>query len=340
MNDTSDNYERVIALMTSRPDIHIPARAHIDPRMTGALMRVYTSMCWHKNIDHVCWPSQTFLAAELGITQQAVSKSIRQLIAFGYVEILRRGFHGTGQTHVYRVITEFQSENLTEKYGRIFRHSENTGASAQGARPETSHLQPEVVSIYNPTLSHLQPEVVQKNTKEEYQRTSSSEDSYLPTTLAPSADNRAQVAVTAPPERRTRERLDESALRRDELFVALAACLGCEPMTPREWWQWRTALNNLHAAHATAADIPRAIRGYQAAFPRAKVTPLGLVNNWSLIWKGKTHDLAQLEVAQRATRVATDERREREHDGAEQREAQQREVERLLRELDDELRES
>ena len=331
MNDNDDNYERIIARLTNAPTIHIPARAHIDPRMTSALMRVFMSMCWHLNEDWVCWPGQDLLASELHITQQAVSKSIRQLIALGYVEIVRHGFRGVGQTNVYRVIFQPNAENLAEKYSGNPHKSENAEKSSDAPSRINPHIQPQVVSIHNPTLSHTQPEVVQKYNHEEYQGRSSSEDSLLPTSLAQRADS-APPTVTAPPERRTRERLNVSALKRDPLIVTLIACFGVEPATTHEWDSWRIAVNDLHAAGATSSDIPRAIKGYQALHPTGRITPMALARNWSQIREGKSHDLAQLEIAQRARSAAVSERRQRDAADAERKAQERAEVERLLSE--------
>ena len=157
--------------------------------------------------------------------------------------------------------------------------------------------------------------------------------SYYPSSLARSADltEGASGDVTAPPERRTRESsFDETALRRDPLTLTLIACLGHEPATRREWSQWRIAVNDLHTAGATPDDIPRAIRGYQATYPRARVTPLALVGHWSEIQEGKPHDLAQLEISRRAAAATAAQQAERERANAERKAEEQREVQRLL----------
>ena len=137
----------------------------------------------------------------------------------------------------------------------------------------------------------------------------------------------------APPERRTRESdFDQTALRRDPLTLTLIACLGHEPATRREWGQWRIAVNDMRNASITPDDIPRAIRGYQATYPRARVTPLALVGHWAEIQEGKPHDLAQLEINRRAGETAARQKTERERADAERKAAEQREVQRLLSE--------
>ena len=150
MNDNDDNYERIVARLTNAPLIYLPARAHLDHRMTPGLMRVYTSMLWHLNEDWVCWPGQDLIASELGITRQAVSKSIERLIHLGYVEIVRRGYRGTGQTNVYRVIVQQNAENLAEKYGgnsqKSDQKSEHAEKSSDASAGKNLHTQPQVDS--------------------------------------------------------------------------------------------------------------------------------------------------------------------------------------------------
>lgn len=160
-----------------------------------------------------------------------------------------------------------------------------------------------------------------------------SNPSYYPSSLAPQALIPSSAREAAPPERRAREReFDESALRRDPLTLALVACLGREPATRREWGQWRIAVNDMRSAGITPGDLPRAIRGYQATYPRARVTPLALVGHWSEIQEGKPHDLAQLEISRRATEAASADKRERERADAERKAQERREVQRFLSE--------
>lgn len=173
-NDEADEtYERIIARLASAPTINIPARAHLDPHMTPALMRVFTSMCWHMNGDWECWPGQDLLAAELNITRQAVSKSIQQLVTLGYVEIVRRGYRGSGQTNVYRVIVQRNAGNSAENARENTRKSKNTERAyappERHTQPEVDydHTQPDVASIRNLTLRHTQPDVAQKYTSKD-----------------------------------------------------------------------------------------------------------------------------------------------------------------------------
>lgn len=300
-NQDDDNYERIIARLTNAPVIYLPARAHIDRRMTPALMRVFTSMCWHLNEDWVCWPGQDLLASELGITKQAVSKSIAQLIQLGYVEIVRRGFRGVGQTNVYRVIIQQNPENLAEKYGGNSPQSagktKNAEKSAAAPAQKNPHSQPHVDSIVNLTLTHSQPHVVQKYNQEDNQGRSSSEESNLSTSLAPLA--------------RTRERFDATAIRHDPLFIAVCAHLP-EPVLPAEWRQWAAMLNQLHRGGVTAADIPTAVQGWRLRWDISKLTLPALVHHWAEIREGKTGEQVHQAI------------RNREHAAAERAAQQQR----------------
>ena len=185
-----------------------------------------------------------------------------------------------------------------------------------------------------------------------------SNPSYDPASQAQRAETSAEASVSAPPERRTHEdvdlselrrddenqnevgvnttltkarvRLDVEALKRDPLTVTLIACFGREPATRREWDQWRLAINDMHAAGITAAELPRAIQGYQVVYPTSRLTPLALVAHWSEIREGKAHDLAQLEISRRSTEAAAAERRERERADAERREREQAAVDAFM----------
>lgn len=139
--------------------------------------------------------------------------------------------------------------------------------------------------------------------------------------------------MTAPPERRTRERFDPSALKRDPLYIAVTQFLP-EPASPGEWRQWGVMISRLHSAGASAADIPTAVRGYGLLYPKAPLTLPGIERQWSLIREGKTREQLQLAVTRRnkALREAASQ-----PDRERQRELARIERERTEREWADEL---
>lgn len=77
----------------------IPTRAFDDTRMSANLVTVLGVLGTYADRRGRCWPSQTTLARRRGVTRQAISKSLLQLEAFGYIDITRR--QGTS---VYRLL--------------------------------------------------------------------------------------------------------------------------------------------------------------------------------------------------------------------------------------------
>ena len=67
-----------------------PARAVEDHRLGDAAYRVLACLGTYANKDGWCWPSMPTLADRLGITRQAVQRSIRQLVEIGYLEVESR----------------------------------------------------------------------------------------------------------------------------------------------------------------------------------------------------------------------------------------------------------
>ncbi len=66
-----------------------------DPQLGHAAFRVLACLGTYSDKDGWCYPSQATLAARLRITRQAVSKSIQQLAALGYLTI-RQQYNADG----------------------------------------------------------------------------------------------------------------------------------------------------------------------------------------------------------------------------------------------------
>jgi DNA-binding transcriptional regulator YhcF (GntR family) len=81
----------------------IPIKAVFDQRLTHGALQALAALCAYCNRAGITWVSQTRLAKELGISQQAVAKQFKQLREFGYLETVRRGFKGE-RTDTLRVI--------------------------------------------------------------------------------------------------------------------------------------------------------------------------------------------------------------------------------------------
>lgn len=81
----------------------LPIRAVFDKQMTHGALQALAALCAYCNRAGITWVSQTRLASELGISQQAVAKQFKQLRELGYVEIVKQGFKGQ-RTATLRVI--------------------------------------------------------------------------------------------------------------------------------------------------------------------------------------------------------------------------------------------
>ena len=81
----------------------LPIRAVFDKRMSHGALQALAALCAYCNRAGITWVSQTRLAQELGISQQAVAKQFKQLRDLGYLETVRKGFKGE-RTDTLRVI--------------------------------------------------------------------------------------------------------------------------------------------------------------------------------------------------------------------------------------------
>ena len=81
----------------------LPIKAVFDQKLTHGALQVLAALCAYCNRAGITWVSQTRLAKELGISQQAVAKQFKQLREAGYVETVRKGFRGE-RTDTLRVV--------------------------------------------------------------------------------------------------------------------------------------------------------------------------------------------------------------------------------------------
>ena len=81
----------------------LPIRAVFDKELTHGALTALAALCAYCNRAGITWVSQTRLASELGITQQAVAKQFKQLKDRGYLQIVKQGFKGQ-RTATMRVI--------------------------------------------------------------------------------------------------------------------------------------------------------------------------------------------------------------------------------------------
>ena len=72
----------------------LPIRAIGDDRLTDGQFRTLATVCSYANRAGITWVSQARLATDLKVSQQAISKQMRALVALGYIEVTRKGFRG------------------------------------------------------------------------------------------------------------------------------------------------------------------------------------------------------------------------------------------------------
>jgi len=90
-------------LPDQRKVVVLPIKAVYDPKISHGALHVLAALCSYCNRAGITWVSQTRLAKELNITQQAVAKQFKQLRELGYLETVKKGFKGE-RTDTLRVI--------------------------------------------------------------------------------------------------------------------------------------------------------------------------------------------------------------------------------------------
>ena len=116
----------------------LPIRAVFDRRMTHGALQALAALCAYCNRAGITWVSQTRLATELGISQQAVAKQFKQLKELGYLEIVRRGFKGE-RTDTLRVI--FDPSLTAEQVITMTSNKEDTRSPAIREEQEKQAMQ-------------------------------------------------------------------------------------------------------------------------------------------------------------------------------------------------------
>lgn len=81
----------------------VPIRAATDNNLTDGCVRVLIVLCSYCNRAGITWVSQARLAADMGVTRQAITNQIAQLRKNGYVEIVKKSWRGE-RANTLRVI--------------------------------------------------------------------------------------------------------------------------------------------------------------------------------------------------------------------------------------------
>jgi DNA-binding Lrp family transcriptional regulator len=133
----------------------VQAAAIDDTRMGSSALRMLLALGIYRDTAGWCWPKQRQLAERLGISQQAVSKALRDLASMGYIEMHDQYNDVTGarMSSRYRIVMEYV---LPIEYQRTPQPDVVTPqlhvvapTTSEVVAPTTS----EVVAINNPELT-------------------------------------------------------------------------------------------------------------------------------------------------------------------------------------------
>jgi hypothetical protein len=101
----------------------VPIKAIRDASLTDASIRVLAILCSYTNRAGITWVSQNRLAADMGVTKQAISKQFVKLKAAGYIEVVKRGFKGQ-RSDTIRVVFD-ESVDTATALAVTSRHEDN-----------------------------------------------------------------------------------------------------------------------------------------------------------------------------------------------------------------------
>lgn len=101
----------------------VPIKAIRDANLTDASIRVLAILCSYTNRAGITWVSQNRLAADMGVTKQAISKQFVKLKAAGYIEVVKRGFKGQ-RSDTIRVVFD-ESIDTATALAVTSRHEDN-----------------------------------------------------------------------------------------------------------------------------------------------------------------------------------------------------------------------
>jgi predicted transcriptional regulator len=116
----------------------MPIRCIPDSRLTDGAFRAFALLCSYCNRAGITWVSQTRLAKDMGVTQQAISKHFKQLKELGYLETVRKGFKGE-RTDTLRVI--FDPDITAEEAIAMTSNKEDTRSPAIKEEQERQAMQ-------------------------------------------------------------------------------------------------------------------------------------------------------------------------------------------------------
>jgi hypothetical protein len=95
--------ERIDLTKGSKLPVMIPSEASFvalvagsDHRLSGADLRVLINLCGRSNTRRECFPAHLTIASDVGIHRETSKRSVRRLVAFGYLTRTPRFIHAEG----------------------------------------------------------------------------------------------------------------------------------------------------------------------------------------------------------------------------------------------------
>lgn len=184
----------------------LPSAALHDPKLKPSAFRMLA--CLGKFADSTtgwCHPKQRTLAAEMGISQQAVSAAIEELRSLGWVEVAPQyGPNGARLNSLYRVVWDHHPERLRQVPPQ---------AEVVGVQPSLYRVDPpqaEVVSQAE-VVPPIQAEVVTPTTSEVVTPTTSRGCSYNVPIERPNRNEQPTETTSPPVVSARRERAADNA---------------------------------------------------------------------------------------------------------------------------------
>jgi hypothetical protein len=126
--------------------------------------------------------------------------------------------------------------------------------------------------------------------------------------------------------------MDTASLTRDPLFVASVAALGYQPVSPREWQEWRNRINEFRQMRSTPPQIAQAIREYARRWPERTITLRAVQTYWAILTGGAQHGTG-VEISRNAGATDSAERLKRQREARDAEERQQPEIDQLVEEI-------
>ena len=128
-----------------------------DVRVGAAALRMLVALgTYADTTTGWCWPKQRALGDRLGITRQAVSRALRDLASFGYIEIKEQHDPATGSQvgSTYRLVMDF---HLPDQFRRTPQPDVAGGIKLTLRPPQPDVADPATPEVAPPATSEIAP---------------------------------------------------------------------------------------------------------------------------------------------------------------------------------------